>query len=140
MRAPEVTLAAQPSYPAGGPVPVKVVVANVSAEPLLVNARLLVTVGAGEGDLAFDVEGAGGQGYEYRAFVTPDELEEKDFVVLEPGASIERTVDLARDYSVTAAGAYRAVVTYRSAKDFTKSGLKAWTGVARSQPATVELK
>lgn len=138
--APKVTLAAQPSYPAGGPVPVKAVVTNASAEPLLVNSRLLVTFAVGEGDLAFDIEGSGGQGYEYRAFVTPGDLQDRDFVVLQPGSSIEREVDLARDYSLKVPGPYRAAVVYRNAREWSRAGMTAWTGETRSEPVVIELK
>ena len=137
---PKVTLEAQPSCVAGGPVPVKAVVTNASAEPILVNSRLLVTFGLGSGELSFEVERSDGQGYEYRAFVTPGPLQESHFVVLEPGATIEREIDLARDYGVKEPGSYRAAAHYRNAQEWTKSGLKAWTGTARSEPVAIELK
>ena len=137
--APRVTLTAQPSYPAGAPVPVKVVLTNASTERMLLNSRLLLSFAAGEGDLAFDIEGAGGQGYEYGAFVTIGELQDRDFTVLPPGGSLEREVDLAADYSLMAPGSYRAAVIYRNARDWSRAGTTAWTGEVRSEPVVIEL-
>lgn len=58
----------------------------------------------------------------------------------EPGASLEREVDLLRDYGMKEPGSYRAAAQYRNAQDWTRSGLKAWTGVSRSQPVAIELR
>lgn len=136
---PKLSLLVDPAYMARGPVPVRVVLANTSPLPLLMNTRLIATFQAGQGDLYFDLAGPDGKVYEARAFRTLGRLADEDFRLLEPGGSVERVLDLADEYWVRAPGVYQAAVTYRNRQEWARSGHEAWVGQVTSPLSRIVL-
>ena len=52
---------------------------------------------------------------------------ENDFVELEPGASVEKSFDLAQLYEIDKAGSFTVVATYKNFDDGSQAGLSAFT-------------
>lgn len=128
------------SYRAGDAVPVKVVVTSISEDPVLVNARLLTNFEISEGELYFRIQDTQGKAYDFQALISPRDVNDQDFVLLDRGKSVEKSVDLRASYALKQPGSYQVAATYRNEYDWSSDGHKAWQGEVGSQPVTVRLQ
>jgi hypothetical protein len=132
--------ATKPRHAAKEPLEVEASVTNVSAAPLLVNARLLLNLDGLEGELFLEVRTADGQPVPFQSMVLPAELKDGHFRVLQPGEALRRTLDLAERYTGGEPGDYEVRAVYRNEAEWTRGGLVAWTGSASSQPVRLSVR
>jgi hypothetical protein len=128
-----VTLGLRNRYKARFPVEVRLVVTNVSSEPVLICSRFCPNLPEFPGEIWFRVECSGRQECDFSVLVRPQALKDRDFVVLESGESTETRVDLHHYYAVREPGWYKISGTYRNAQPWSRNGLSAWRGQATSQ-------
>jgi hypothetical protein len=106
---------------------------NLSAEPALVNGRLLL-VPRGKpapfGELTLRVRGPTGYRNSIAFMVRSGEPDADDFVVLEPGASLDRSIPLSRYQTLHLPGRYDLTVTYRNAVPHRRGAQQAIVGEA----------
>jgi len=125
---------------AGSSLDAKVVLRNVSAAPVLVNGRLLVNSQLFPGELFFAIESENGRKFDLQVLLRTRPLTQQDFVVLDAGRSIEKTVSLKNDYGVDEPGIYTLSVTYRNEQEWSRDGQSAWVGEVSSEPVHLQLR
>lgn len=136
----EVALKAPEEMDASEPVVVTIMVTNLFPEPLLMNKRMLVNHPRLRGEIAFRITAPNGTICEFTRRVTPLAIRNEDFVVLERGMSIQRSVDLSDLYALTWKGRYKIEAVYRNDIDQVEDSLRAWKGSVRAQPIDIVLK
>jgi hypothetical protein len=135
----EVYIKASESYTAGGPVEVTIIVTNLFDKPLLMNSRMLVNHPRLEGEISFRITGPSSQAEEIKRLVTPLSMRDQDFVTLNRGESMQRTVDLSDLFGISQKGAYSIQVSYHNEVDYTVQSHKAWKGLVWSDPVNIKL-
>jgi hypothetical protein len=135
----EVFLKAAEEFKVGDPVEVTVIVTNLFDPTLLMNRRMLVNHPRLQGEIAFRIQGPDGKPCEIKRLITPLAMRDEDFVQLRRGQSIQRTVDLADLFGLRDSGTYNVRVSYRNEVDQTMEGLRAWKGIAWSDPVELRL-
>jgi len=134
----EVYIKAAERYGIGGAVEVTVIVTNLFDKPLLMNSRMLVNHARLEGELSFLITDPSGKRVDIKRLVTPLTLRDQDFVTLNRGESMQRTVDLTDLFGILQKGIYKVLVAYHNESDYTVEEHKAWKGFVYSEP--IELK
>lgn len=135
----EVELSSSSEYPAGSPVSVTVMVTNLFDTPLLINRRMLINHPRLEGEVSFKILGPDGKTCEIQRLVTPMTLSDDDFVMLQRGQSIQRTVDLSDFYAMKYRGNYTVRAYYHNDQDHPEGSVRAWKGVVASDPVDIKL-
>lgn len=131
-----VSLKSKSTYTAGDPIPVTVMLSNQSQDPILINARLLFNRYPQPGEISFTIEGPKKQIYPLLKIVTPQDVSGTDLLILQPGQTMERQVDLSLMYGVRHKGSYRVQTIYYNAVDLEKDQLRTWRGSLASEPTT----
>ena len=99
---------------------------------MLICTRFCPNLPDNDGEVSFQIRQASGRHYFFSGFITPRALKDRDFVVLQPGESAEKELDLADYYAVKEAGSYTISGTYKNDHDWSKDGLTAWKGRVHS--------
>jgi hypothetical protein len=120
---------------------VKVVLHNVSDQPLTVNGRMLLNHSSAPEpmrDISFDIVGPPGY-FSLTVFhINAGRPGPEHFVELKPGESLERTYKLTKYYSLHSPGKYSVQVTYLNVTPHYAFGRRAWTGSVSSDWVTLE--
>ncbi len=135
----EVYLKASPKYDVHGPIEITVILTNLFSTPLLLNSRMLVNHERLQGELSFRVTGPDGQRVDIRSLVTPLSIRDEDFVILERGESIQRTLDLSDTFGIKRKGIYQIRVCYHNEVDYVAEGHRAWKGRVWSEPVELQV-
>ena len=99
------------------PIPIDIILKNVSSEPQTVNARLAVNDKEAPGpfrEVTMRIKMPSGEEAMFRSDLRIGPPGAADFQTLEPGKSIESTVDIARLYVLDQKGEYEVTVTYEN--------------------------
>ena len=83
--------------------------------------------------------GPDGKRVEIQRLITPLSVRDQDFVLLERGQSMQRSVDLADLYGISRKGLYKVQVSYHNEVDHIGSQ-HAWKGVVWSEPVEITLR
>jgi hypothetical protein len=135
----EVLLKTGSRYAAGGPIEVTIIITNLFDAPLLMNSRMLVNHPRLQGELSFRIVDYSGHKVEIQSLITPLTVRDEDFVMLERGQSMQRTVDLADLYGMTQKGVYTIQACYHNEIDYRSPSQSAWKGIVWSEPVEIEL-
>jgi len=135
----DVALQVSNRYRLHDPIEVTVMVTNLFDPPLLLNSRMLINHPRLQGEMNFTILGPDGKSCEIQRLVTPMAVHDNDFVVLNRGQSIQRTIDLSDFYSITRRGPYKVRVTYRNDVDHPVGRLRAWKGVVSSDVSDFQI-
>jgi hypothetical protein len=136
----EVAIKSRSTYSNSGPIGVTVTVTNLFEPPLLLNSRLLVNHRLLPGELSFLIIDPNGKRCEIQRLVSPIDLRDEDFVLLERGMSIQRTVDLADFYQMHKKGTYKIRVYYHNSDERIVNNQHAWMGTLVSEPTDLTLQ
>jgi hypothetical protein len=135
----DIQLKASSRYSSGRPVGITVILTNLFEAPLVMNGRMLVNHPLLQGEVSFRIIGPGGAKIEIRRLITPLSLRDDDFVVLNRGQSIQRSVDLADLFGVSQKGVYQVQVSYHNEIDHLLGPRRAWKGIVWSEPVEIRL-
>jgi hypothetical protein len=135
----EVVIKASEHYSVGGPVEVTVIVTNLFDTPLLMNSRMLVNHARLQGEVSFHITDPSGKRVDIKRYVTPLSIRDNDFVLLNRGESIQRTVDLADLYGINVKGTYKIQASYHNEVDHSNPSGHAWKGYVISEPIELTL-
>jgi hypothetical protein len=136
----EVLIQASNHYPATDPVQVTVIVTNLFDMPLMMNSRMLVNHPLLQGELAFRILGPQGKKIEIQRLITPLSVRDQDFVILNRGESMQRSVDLSDLYGFSEKGTYKVWACYHNEVDHVDASRRAWKGAVWSEPVEVQLQ
>jgi hypothetical protein len=126
----------KPIYSAGEPIRVKVTLKNETTEALAVNRRFGFSQ---EIELELFKEPEGLENFRPPDKETP--FRKEDFIVLRPGETLEKTIDLGeRLSSPLKAGGYGIRAFYRNKEAGKKFGLSAWTGEIVSNRLSIQVR
>ena len=129
---------ASDSYVASGPVNVTVIITNLFDKPLVMNSRMLDNHPLLQGELSFRIEDSGGKKVEIQRLITPLSVRDQDFVTLNRGESMQRSVDLADLFGMSRKGTYKIQVSYHNEVDHVGTR-RAWKGLVWSEPVEIRL-
>jgi len=135
----DVGLQASSSDKAHDPIDVTITLTNLFDAPLILNSRMLVNHPLLPGEVYFQIVGPDGNRLEVQHLATPRPVQEEDFVVLQRGHSIQRTLDLADLYGVKKKGVYRLRVCYHNEINHNIKGQLAWHGSLFSDPIEIQV-
>jgi hypothetical protein len=135
----DVMLKASDHYTSGRPVIVTVLITNLFDLPVLLNSRMLVNHPLLQGEVSFYIIDPSGQRQEIKRLITPLSVRDNDFVILNRGQSIQRSVDLADLYGIDKKGHYKLLVSYHNEVDRSVDSNRAWTGIVWSDPIEIRL-
>ncbi len=135
-----VSLKNKAAYKAGEAVIVTVMLSNQSQVPILINGRMLFNRYPNPGEISFNIEGPKKQTYPLLKIISPQEITPTDLIVLQPGETLEREVDLSLMYGVRYRGRYRIQVLYYNSIDLEKDKLRTWRGSLASDPTDIYLR
>jgi len=130
----------QQRYGVEDDIPVRVLLTNISEDPITVNGRLATGGPTGPGELRFTVLDPAGSTVPFGARVNMGRPTQTDFAQIPPRGCIGRTIDLVDYYPLSEPGRYQVSVRYESgtaAEDDWPDG--AWQGTVESEPVTIEL-
>jgi len=136
----EVQLKVANHYKAGRPIEVTILVTNLFEATLMMNSRMLVNHPLLQGEVSFRIRGPDGKKIEIQRLITPLSLRDEDFVLLDRGQSIQRSVDLSDLYGITRKGVYRVQVSYHNEIDNASGHQHAWKGVVLSDPVEIHIE
>jgi len=134
----EVLIKSATSYALSDPVEVTIIVTNLFDAPLMMNSRMLVNHARLPGEIAFRIQGPDGKNVNIQRLITPLSVRDQDFITLERGQSMQRTVDLSDLYGLTRKGDYKVQAAYHNEIDHVGE-LHAWKGVVWSEPVDIQL-
>ena len=104
-------------YQAGHPIPIGMALANDSPAPVRVNGRLAVNDEREPADfreVTFDVRTPSGKRASFRLDIKRGAALPSEVVSLKPHASVRKTIDLARYFTIRETGTYAVHATYAS--------------------------
>jgi len=136
----EVMLKSADHFSVGKPVMMTVVITNLFDNPLLMNSRMLVNHPLLQGEISFRILGPDHHKVEIVRLITPLSVRDNDFVILERGQSMQRSVDLSDLFTLTQKGTYKVQVSYHNEVDRVVGSQRAWKGIVWSDPLEIELK
>lgn len=133
------------SYSRGAPIPLTVMLRNISTAAVLVNGRMGVAYeDSVVRELYFTVSTADGQVLpvpnEARTDVHRMPPRKDDFRYLGPGQTLATVVDVTMWYPFPWAGRFSIVFTYENIWDGKQFGIDAWTGRVSSDPVSLVIE
>lgn len=113
---------------------------NVSMSPILINQRLLINFKISEGEIYFVIYDREGKECRFQQLIVPRELKDKDFIFINPGETISKSVDLSKNFGLKEPGEYTIQAFYRNTHDYEKLGQRAWKGEIMSNRISLKIK
>ena len=105
-------------FAVGEPIPLTMVLRNVSSEPLTVNKRLLVNDASARSafrDVTLHIRTPSGDEAAFGFLINVGFPRPEDFTKLAPGEAFEKSLDISRWYRLDAAGEYDLKAVYQNA-------------------------